>query len=56
MPKTPDDQMQAHLAYQAWVQRQDREDLPLWAELSSTEQDAWRRAVRLLAVLGLDED
>lgn len=54
--KTPDDQTQARLAYQAWAQGQDDDDLPPWAELPSAEQDAWRRAVRLLAVLGWEKE
>lgn len=48
----PDGNTEAQAAYVAWVQRQDGADPEPWAELPAPEQDAWRRAVRLLAVLG----
>lgn len=49
----PESNAEAITAYAAWVQSQDSDDPEAWAALPAPEQDAWRRAVRLLALLGL---
>lgn len=51
----PDMQTEAHAAYAAWVAQQGDPDPAGWAELPADEQEAWRRAVRLIAVLGWEE-
>ena len=52
--RLPDMNAQAIAAYEAWAQ-QEGDDHDAWADLPATEQDGWRRAVRLLAVLGRGE-
>lgn len=52
----PDSNAEVQAAYGAWVRDQPDGDHALWSELPSAEQDGWRRAVRLIAVLGLEED
>ena len=46
----PSEQAQALALYVAWSQSQEEADL--WEELPDAEQERWRRAARLIAVLG----
>lgn len=52
MSRLPDMNAQALAAYEAWCAQQGGDDHDAWADLPAPEQDGWRRAVRLLAVLG----
>ena len=55
--KRPDMNAQAQLAYAAWrLGEDDLDDAEAWAEPPAQEQDAWRRAVRLIALLGLEDE
>ena len=55
--RLPEMNARAMLAYCNWRIEQDGAvDTDDWEHLPTTEQDAWRRAVRLITLLGLEDD